>query len=425
VYSIQAMVNAINTELGVNPQGVYADVATRLDILEARIGELVAEINTLEAEFAALSAELTALQVTVAGIAAEIVTINAEITSIQTELGTDPQGAYNSVAIRLNAMQTAINSLASGDGYINALFLQGYLISPQAPTDGYVLAWNGANWIPTHLSALSGSFTASQDLSGNSTAQTVVGLYNHPLASTAPVLSAVPVWDGSIYDIRKLTVDDLGPAFTITGFSGGSVVELGVTVTNPAFSASYSSTPNSASITNSASIDSPLVLNPPYTSGTVVGSFADGGSSVTVITFTLTAIAATTQQAFQYIYFEIRDYGGVGTAGATSSVTSSMSPATPTVTLSTSDVLASEGLFYGGENAGTIFGPFSPSGQKIYLLLQGSSHTFKDANTGFAFPFNAPTTVSFTNQYGVAGITMYLYESQFNLSATYSIEVVS
>jgi hypothetical protein len=322
---------------------------------------------------------------------------------------------------------TAGGDLSGTETDQTVIGLQTRPVSGIAPTDGYVLTWNGSVWLPLPTA---GGVAFSNDLSGSDTAQTVKGLYNNPLSSTAPVQSAVPVWDTGVleYDIRKLTLDDLGPAFAITAFyeTGGiSVVEVGVTVTNPSFTASYSSSPGSANITNSYNIDSPLNLISPYTSGTVVGAFTAGGSAVTYVSFTLQAIAATTQYDYTYIYWEIRDYGGVGAAGATSSVTSSVYPATATATLSTGDVLSDQGLFYGPEGIGTLYGPFSPSAQKIYLLLQGGSHTFKDANTGFGFAFNAPTTVTFTNQYGVSGITMYLYESQFLLSATFTIEVAS
>jgi hypothetical protein len=93
-----------------------------------------------------------------------------------------------------------------------------------------------------------------------------------------------------------------------------------------------------------------------------------------------------------------------------------------TAILSTSDVIASAQL--GAETVGQSFGPFAPSGQKIYLLLIGGSHTFIDAGTGFPFAFNTPTTVTFVNQYGVS-ITMYLYQSTNLLYGIYTPKVAS
>ena len=155
---------------------------------------------------------------------------------------------------------------------------------------GY-LYWDGAKYVLNNAQGPAGApgadgavgptgppgagVTPGGDLSGTATSQIVVGIQSNPVASTTPVASAVPVYDIALahYDIRKLTIDDLGPAFTITSFAGGSTVEIGTTVTNPAFTASYSSAASSANITNTDSIDSPLVLTAPYTSGTVVGFF--------------------------------------------------------------------------------------------------------------------------------------------------------
>jgi hypothetical protein len=75
----------------------------------------------------------------------------------------------------------------------------------------------------------------------------------------------------------------IATVFSITSFTGGAAanVETGFSFTNPSFSASYSTTPASAKITNTASIDSPLNLVSPYTSATVVGTFtlATSGAS--------------------------------------------------------------------------------------------------------------------------------------------------
>lgn len=264
-----------------------------------------------------------------------------------------------------------------------------------------------------------GAFTPAGDLGGSSTSQLVIGLYNHPLASTAPVQSAVPIYDisGTRYDIRPLTMDDILPGFTINSFTGGSTVEIGATVTDPAFTASYSSLPASAQITNTDNVDSPLVLITPFTSGTVTGAFTH--TTPTVVTFTLTAVSSSSPTANSDIIFAGRDFSGVGSAGATSATASGSSA----ILNGGRGTLTDAGLFYGGEGVGASFGPFSPSSQNIYLLLQGSSHTFKDQN-GFTFAMNAPTSFSFTNQYA-AVITMYLYQSTLTLSTSFTITVAS
>ncbi len=204
--------------------------------------------------------------------------------------------------------------------------------------------------------------------------------------------------------------------FTITSFTGGSTVELGTSIVNPVFTAAYSFTPASASITNTAGIGSPLVLSSPFTTGTVGGTFSY--TTPTTVTFTLSAIQGTTQTATQAINWQPAIFGGVGAAGATSTVTASGT----TAVLSTGDALPRVQL--GAETVGEIFGPYSPSSQNIYLLLTGGSHTFIDANTGFPFAFNAPTTVTFVNAHG-ASVTMYLYQSTNPLFGTYKPKVTS
>jgi hypothetical protein len=208
----------------------------------------------------------------------------------------------------------------------------------------------------------------------------------------------------------------LATAFSITSFTGGSTVELGYPVVNPTFAATYSVTPASASITNTDNISSPTNLTTPFTAATIVGTFQHPSTSTT--TFTLTATQGATLTATQAINWQPAIFGGVGTAGATSSVTASGT----TAILSNGNVLPR--LQVGAETVGQTFGPFSPSGQVIYLLLTGSSHTFIDPGTGFAYPFNAPITVSFVNANGVS-VTMYLYASTYTQYGATSVKIAS
>jgi hypothetical protein len=133
----------------------------------------------------------------------------------------------------------------------------------------------------------------------------------------------------------------------------------------------------------------------------------------------LTAIAATTKTATQSITFLARSFGGIGGAGAVSA-TASGSTAVLDSSLGT---LSDEGLH--SSDVGQSYGPFSPTVQKIYLLLPHTAtpHTFKD-QSGFQFPMNAPTTFSFTNQ-NSAVLSYDLYESTNSLSTPFTITVVS
>jgi hypothetical protein len=259
------------------------------------------------------------------------------------------------------------------------------------------------------------------DVDGPSNANIVEGIQTNPVAATPPIEGAVLVYDAPLgqYDVRKLTLDDLAPVFTITSFNGGSTVECGVIVTNPTFTASYTSLPSSVVITNSDSISSPLSLITPFNSVTVTGAFSHSTLN-SATTFTLTAMLGSNMtSANAYISFLGRSFGGVGTAGATGGSASGNN-----LTLSgASGTLNDLGLH--ASDIGQAYGPFSPTAQKIYLVLPHTQnpHTFKDQYS-FAFPVNPPTTFTFTNQNN-AGIMMDIYESVLNLSTSFTITVAS
>lgn len=236
----------------------------------------------------------------------------------------------------------------------------------------------------------------------------VLGSATHPELAIFPgtVTGQVLVWNETAlaYEIRQLTADDILPGFSIAGFAGGSTVEVGATVTNPAFTASYSSTPTSAAITNTDGIDSPLALTTPFTAGTVVGAFTH--AALAVVTFTLTAIKGVTKTATQAINFFPRSFAGVAAAGASSATASGVTA----VLNAGAGTLGNGGL--ASSPVGQTFGPFAPSSQKIDVLVPHTvtPHTWKDPATGFAFAMNAPTTFAFTNAQG-AVVSMDLYES--------------
>jgi hypothetical protein len=207
---------------------------------------------------------------------------------------------------------------------------------------------------------------------------------------------------------------NLSTPLTINSFTGcAGTVELGYNIVNPAFTATYGGTPTSASITNTDGISSPTFLLPPYTSGTVTGTFSHAALATT--TFTLTAGTATATCTDTW---KPRIFGGVAASGATSTVTASGT----TAVLSNSTAIASAGL--GAETVGQVIGSYTPSGQAIYLLLTGGSHTFIDANTGFPMAFNAPITVMYTNVNGVTE-TKYLYQTTNSLYANFQPKIAS
>ncbi len=385
---------ATEGELGPHASGIYGNVRNRLDALE----KLIVSISP-----------------------GASVIINTPMFDGDIDGNLIFQNVIGIQGREVNSLAPDINNVYMWDGY-QWFPRPGVKLSNDLPQDGYILTWIGNEYVPLPNAGGGGgggSVVFSNDLSGNQFFQTVVGLQSTPLASTTPVQSAVPVYDtsGSQFSVRKLTLDDLGPAFAISSFSGGSTVEVGATVTNPAFTASYSSTPTSAQITNTDGTDSPKVLTTPFTSGTVTGAFTK--STVATVTFTLTAIGATTKTSTQAIAFQARSFFGIAGAGATSATASGNTA----VLVGASGTLSNNGLASSVVN--TSFGPLSPTNQKIYFLCihTSSAHTFKDQN-GFGFAFNAPTTFSFTNQNGSV-LSYDLYESTNLLSTSFTITVVS
>lgn len=286
---------------------------------------------------------------------------------------------------------------ATGSGVIHATQIKNVVVSSIPPGTGQVLTATSPTAASWETPSAGGGVTSLNTLTGALTLAVGSGLSISQSGSTITI--------------------SIASVFVINSFTGGRTVELGFAVVNPAFSASYSITPTSASITNTDSIDSPLTLTTPFTSGTVTGSFSHTTAGYTT-TFQLSATQGTTQNATQTIVWQPRIFGGVGATGATSSVTASGT----TAVLSTTDVLATAQL--GAEAVGQTFGPYTPSGQCIYLLLMGGTHTFIDAGTGFPLVFNTPTAVSFVNANGVT-VSMFLYQTTNALFGTYTPKVAS
>lgn len=78
------------------------------------------------------------------------------IIAIETELGVDPAGVYSTLRARLDAIETSIQSGIARAGDIGGTYgnplvvgLQGRPVSPTAPLEGQVLAWDGSAWAPT------------------------------------------------------------------------------------------------------------------------------------------------------------------------------------------------------------------------------------------------------------------------------------
>jgi hypothetical protein len=295
------------------------------------------------------------------------------IIAVEETLGVDPAGVYGTVSYRLTYIETLIESLI----------------------------------------ITGGAFKAGNDLFGTSTSQTVIGIYNHPVASTLPVQSAVPIWSASLnqYQIRQLTQNDILPSFSINSFIGSQTVEIGNSIIDPTFNFSYNQTPSSANIINSDNINSPYVLSPTATTATINGTWIHNGQDSVV--FTLNAYLDSNMATSEVnLNFYSRLFAGVGASSGTSPTSS----AGNTATLNNGAVLSSLGLFSNGV-AGNSY-TLNPVNQKIYFLLDANNYTFSSG--GFELPFNIPSSQIFINQYG-ATIQYYLYESTNLLDASFEI----
>lgn len=212
--ALQDEINAILAELGPDPQGIYASVRTRLDILEARINNPNAPAPNVLNPFY---------------LGNDGVTIR------------DGYGDPNIVLPPSAAVPGSLYLRLDGYNY-QTLYMMGIDLSWHSavessaiPTANQVLAWDGYAWtpttIPTFSTSLSGDvtgtlennvvskiqgitisgisadgyvltatsstaadwqkpapgFTAGGDLSGTSISQNVTGIQNHPVTSTTPV----------------------------------------------------------------------------------------------------------------------------------------------------------------------------------------------------------------------------------------------
>lgn len=133
------------------------------------------------------------------------------------------------------------------------------------------------------------------------------GLAPHTNAAASQTLvddgSGNPSW-------RKLSFDDIDPAFNAS-LSGGGTVEVGANVVNPSFTASYTGGPaTSASITDSDG-NPALVLSSPFTAGTFSRTYNKTANNASV-SFTLSANKGALNDTAQASYtWRPRCYYGV------------------------------------------------------------------------------------------------------------------
>ena len=254
--------------------------------------------------------------------------------------------------------------------------------------------------------------TISDVILGGGGGGSSVELQTNGVDNQSQTLLNLVAGDGiSLANVGGAVTISQGPTFAITSFTASTagVKEFGASIPSPTnCTAGYSSTPNSASISDGTNTTN---LTTPFTNGSLAFSYTCGTTPGTLITFTLTAIQATTKTATQTISCQPRTFYGVGTSGATGATASGNNA----VLTGATGTLSTWGL---GTNTGTV--SVSPSTQYIYFLLSTSGHTFKV--NGFTTAFTC-TPISFTNQFGSVINPMQLCVSPTFYTGSYSVEV--
>jgi hypothetical protein len=195
-----------------------------------------------------------------------------------------------------------------------------------------------------------------------------------------------------------------GPPFSASfGCTQCGTYEIGysgITAASGAISYANPSVPTSASVSDGTNTDT---LSTPFTSWVLSHTYT------TNTTFTLTTLGnGQTVTQSNGIAFVPRSYGGTGSGGATGATASGTSAAL----VGASGTLTNIGL--GTSCAGQSFTATTSGTQYIYYLSPcnvsnpgGGSFTIPGPTV---FPMNAPTSFTFTGQYGGTW-TGYLYQS--------------
>lgn len=235
ITEIKNDISAIEQELGVDPNGVYSTVRTRLDILEARINNPLAPAPNVENPFY----------------------IGNDGVSISTGDGYPTENRVNgSLYLRkdgyveegLYARRGGVWSLVETSPWIGngdlfgdsssqtVIGLQGNPLSANAPNVNDVITWDGAQWLPQ------AGFSAGGDLSGTATSQTVIALQGNSVANTAPTNAQVLTWVTSNNNWEPVSpaviYDTLIAQSNIKRSAGGTIINTKQGISNLSYDGS-------------------------------------------------------------------------------------------------------------------------------------------------------------------------------------------
>jgi hypothetical protein len=276
--------------------------------------------------------------------------------------------------------------------------------------EGYCFISNGT--IPVWSTGCGGGSTGLGGTPNQVVATDPSGSSNHPVVVRALVDADLPnstVTPGTYLNVA-FTVNSKGlitaagtpfsASFGCTQCGTYEIGYSGITVASGAISYANPSVPTSASVSDGTNTDT---LSTPFTSWVLSHTYT------TNTTFTLTTLGnGQTVTQSNGIAFVPRSYGGTGSGGATGATASGTSAAL----VGASGTLTNIGL--GSSCAGQSFTATTSGTQYIYYLSPcnvsnpgGGSFTIPGPTV---FPMNAPTSFTFTGQYGGTW-TGYLYQS--------------
>jgi hypothetical protein len=294
------------------------------------------------------------------------------------------------------------------------------ILALSAPAQQKASALTGVNWIPVTgngaptANSCGGACTSAfyglpyTDLTNNNvytyTGNGPVAGWVQGNAGCTGISGNYPL-SGQIATVEGGCITAIGTPFSM-GLScpQAGQYEVGHVTTNPfTCTMTYANgTPASGFLSDGTNS---VTLTTPFTSGSLAFTYSVN------TTFTAHAVATNLQTASATAGYSlaVREFGGIGTAGATGATASG----NDAVLVGATGTLATVGL---GQHS--TWGPYLPNNQKIYVLGTGSACTFTSG--GFNFPMNTPIPITFINQNG-SSVPMFEYESANLLSAQFTL----
>lgn len=180
-----------------------------------------------------------------------------------------------------------------------------------------------------------GSANFGGDVGTNGSILTVQGIQGNPVQTGVPNPYDVYMWDGSQFIPKHLTSDPevIGLPYAVSFTPVNSLVEVGQTVNQPAFTASYNGyTPSSAILTNNFNSESRNITGSPLSFSSNQNYVRSNYGDTVVFTHTsskgslvrsVTAPITWTQRVFSMVANQVTGSGS--TAGYIAAVTAAMS----------------------------------------------------------------------------------------------------